>query len=155
MRKKPGFTLIELMIVVAIIAIIAAIAIPNLLRSRMSANEANAAAGVRTISTAEVQFQGSGVVIDSATGVGQYGELDDLGTAAPPFIDDALMSGTKSGYAFAVTPVADGSAPTYSATAQPVGANTGVKSYFVDETGVIRFSGVPGTPADENSLPLN
>ncbi|GEM_PF-2172656 len=77
--KTKGFTLIELMIVVAIIAIIAAIAIPNLLRSRMSANEANAAGAMRIISTGEVGFQTAGFVDADADGVGDYGAVSEPG----------------------------------------------------------------------------
>ena len=75
---KSGFTLIELMIVVAIIAIIAAIAIPNLLRSRMSANEAGAAGAMRTVSTGEVGFQTAAFVDADTDGVGDYGTLAQL-----------------------------------------------------------------------------
>ncbi len=75
--NKRGFTLIELMIVVAVIAIIAAIAIPNLLRSRMSANEASAAGSMRTLSTAEASFQAAGFVDSDGNGEGDYGTLVD------------------------------------------------------------------------------
>ena len=154
MKKNAGFTLIELMIVVAIIAIIAAIAIPNLMRSRMSANEASAAGGIRTISTGEVSYQAAGISVDPATGVGQYGDLTALGSGTVPFIDSALSSGTKSGYTYAITATPNSTAPNFTATAQPAGTNTGIKTYFVDESGVIRFTG-DGTNADVNSLPLN
>ena len=147
MKKNSGFTLIELMIVVAIIAIIAAIAIPNLLRSRMSANEAGAAGGIRTISTGEVAYQAAG--IDSTTnGIGKYATMTSLGTGTTPFIDSALSSGNKQGYAFTATPTLENNAvPRYTATATPQLVNkTGIKAYFVDESGVIRFDGAGGTP---------
>lgn len=155
MKKSTGFTLIELMIVVAIIAIIAAIAIPNLLRSRMSANEAGATGGTRTISTGEVAYQAAG--IDSTSnGIGQYGTMASLGTGTTPFIDAALASGTKQGYSFQATPLlVSGAVPTYTATATPgVQNKTGVKQFFIDESGVIRFTG-DGTAPSSTSPPLN
>ena len=157
MKKNMGFTLIELMIVVAIIAIIAAIAIPNLLRSRMSANEAGSAGAIRTISTAEASYQAAAMRLGGTNGnIGQYGDLAEMATPAsgPGFIDALLGAGAKHGYTFVATPV-DGDAPTFTATANPdtVGS-TGVKSYFVDESGVIRFEG-DGTVADVNSPPLS
>ena len=155
MKKSSGFTLIELMIVVAIIAIIAAIAIPNLLRSRMSANEAGATGGTRTISTGEVAYQASG--IDSTTnGIGKYGTLAALGTGTTPFVDAALASGTKQGYVFQATQTLEGNAvPRYTATATPgLQDKTGVKQFFVDESGVIRFTG-DGTTPSSTSPPLN
>ena len=162
MKKNTGFTLIELMIVVAIIAIIAAIAIPNLLRSRMSANEASAAGGMRTVSTGEVMFQTAGFLDADSDGVGDYGSLAQLGNpdgsgATPPFIDSVLASGSKQGYTFTVT-VTAGSAtapPAYTCIAAPAAAGrTGYRQFFVDESGVIRFT-ADGTAPSLSSTPLN
>ena len=152
---KKGFTLIELMIVVAIIAIIAAIAIPNLLRSRMSANESGAAGAMRTISTAEVSFQTAAVSPD-ALGVGQYGTLLELSAppAGAPFIDGVLGAGTKHGYLFVAAPLGAPGSPVYTCTAAPSDpGKTGNKTYFVDESGVIRYDPGPGA-ADDTSDPL-
>src|ERR1700692_1599459 len=104
-NKQKGFSLIELLIVVAIILIIAAIAIPNLMRSKMAANEASAVASVRTLNTAAVTY--------SATyGSGFPALMANLARAAAAtaasadLIDSVLTTGTKSGYTFALAGIA-------------------------------------------------
>src|SRR5690242_15544638 len=100
-RKQKGFSLIELLIVVAIILIIAAIAIPNLLRSKMAANQASAVGSVRTINTAAITYNstyGNGYPA-SLTEIGNDGTTS-VGCGNAELIDSVLTSGTKSGYSF-------------------------------------------------------
>ncbi len=162
LKGNKGFTLIELMIVVAIIAIIAAIAIPNLLRSRMSANEASAAGGMRTLSTSEVSFQTAAFVDNDGDGVGDYGTLPELGDPdggglTPAFIDPVLATGAKQGYTF-VAAVTFGSLavpPSYTINADPqVAGRSGFRTFFVDESGVIRQD-TTGAAATVASPPMN
>ena len=146
-KQQKGFSLIELLIVVAIILIIAAIAIPNLMRARMAANDSSAAASERSVVTAEVGY------IASYPTVG-YTALAALGGAAAPcvpapangcLIDNNLAAnGTpagsgKSGYSFASTP--GGAAATgfnFYTTATPLANTTGTKAYCAGDDGVIR-----------------
>ena len=133
-RNTEGFTLIELMIVVAIIAIISAIAIPSLLNARISGNEASAVASLRTLSTVSEQFRGRFGFYPGNGGGNGLADLSDVNLQPAPYIDAQLGAGTKSGFAFAY----NGAVNTWDCTGDPTANNVGVRSFFVDQSGVIR-----------------
>jgi type IV pilus assembly protein PilA len=150
MKGNKGFSLIELLIVVAIILIIAAIAIPNLMRARMAANDSSAAASEHTIIVGEVGYLGA----YPATG---YSTLAHLGGAASPCVP-ALLTGClidnnlatngggigKSGYNFAAVPGGAANAGwNFYTTAAPLSNVTGTKSFCAVDDGVVRTGG-PG-----------
>jgi type IV pilus assembly protein PilA len=162
MRKQKGFSLIELLIVVAIILIIAAIAIPNLLRARMAANESSAVASVRTINTAMITYN------STYPTVGFAGTLAVLGGVAPCtpssttacLIDSVLAAGLKSGYKFGAIGAGGPPAVSYYAYGTPVTLNqTGTRSFCSFEDAVVRVDPAGGAVGSEATcqalLPLN
>ena len=126
-RQRRGFTLIELLIVIAVIAILAAIALPNLLQSRIAANESSAVGSLRTINGAEATYR---------TRNPQYGNRAAL--LGANLIDPSLGSGSKSGYTIEVVPDATTPKTSYLAKAVPTSPGTsGVRQFFTDESGVL------------------
>ncbi len=154
--KQKGFSLIELLIVVAIILIIAAIAIPNLLRARIAANEASAVSSLRTMNTADITYNSTyGVYSPDLSSMGPSNGATPTSTTAD-LLDQVLAPAggasvsTKSGYNFTYATASGG----YTINAAPVSLNqTGVRYFFTDQSGVLRFN--VGAAATSGSSPLS
>ncbi len=159
--RQNGFSLIELLIVVAIILIIAAIAIPNLLHAKMAANEASAVKSMQTINTAMISYQ------SVYPTVGYAATLTNLGGVSPCtpssttacLIPSDLAAGVKAGYNFAATGSGGPPAVQYYATAIPQAVNqTGIRSFCSFEDAVVRVqpsgAGIPSEAACEALSPL-
>jgi type IV pilus assembly protein PilA len=155
-KNQKGFSLIELLIVVAILLIISAIAIPSYLRSRMQANEASAVGSVRMINTAAMTY--SSTYVD----VGFPANMADMGGANPCsatstsacILEEMLSQGTKSGYSFVWT--GDGASPSiaYALTATPlIVGGSGQRMFCTDQTGVIRNE-LSGAGCNASSSPV-
>ncbi|MGH9684709.1 MAG: prepilin-type N-terminal cleavage/methylation domain-containing protein [Candidatus Acidiferrales bacterium] len=155
--KANGFSLIELLIVIAIILIIVAIAIPDLLRARIAANQADAVENCRTITSAQVIYY-------TMYGVGFAPTLGTLGGSPPSppdssgaqLIDVVLATGAKSGYVFTYAPLSPdptGAYQDYSLNADPSSPKiTGINHYFTDEPSVIHYN--PNAKAGVNDPPI-
>jgi len=136
MRK--GFTLLEVMLVVAIMTLLGAMSIPALLRARISADESAAQAALRAIATGQISYR----IANS-----NYTNLTMLGYSVPPYIDHALADGLRNGYNF----TAAGWGTTFVATAVPKSNSTGVRRFCITEDGVLRVNSSIISSTDRNT----
>jgi prepilin-type N-terminal cleavage/methylation domain-containing protein len=156
-RKQAGFSLIELLIVVAIILIIAAIALPNLMVARMSANEASAVQSLRTIQSAETAYATTFPSVGFSATLANLGGGTGAGCTATPaqacLIDNILASGNKSGYVIVWT--GDGLTPSvsYNINADPSARGaSGRRSFFTNYPGVIRYNDAAPATANDPTI---
>lgn len=156
-NKQKGFSLIELLIVVAIILIIASIAIPSLLNAKRSANEASAVNTVKTINSAQISYNSAYPNVGFASTLAVLGGM----SCTPPssanacLLDSQVASGTKNGYSFTLSGLTGSPVATYQIIAAPTVANqTGVRSFCSSADGVLRVQVTPITTCDNTVPPL-
>ena len=153
MRKQKGFSVIELLIVVAIILIIAAIAIPNLLRSRIAANESSAVGSMRSINTAQVTYASSYPDVGFGANLKVLGPGTAVDSNSAGLIDNVLGCASqpcnKSGYKFSVS----GTISAYTSGGDPITVGqTGQRFFFSDGSGVIRYNQSAAATAGDGPL---
>ena len=154
MRSSRGFSLIELLIVVAIILIIAAIAIPNFLRARISANESSAAASVRVISNSQVAYGAAYPLVGYAASLANLGGPAGCtpSSATACLVDTAISNGSKSGYTLFTAGFASGGAfnTEFVSSSAPITYNTtGIRNFCIATDGVLRINPGPAPIAPD------
>jgi prepilin-type N-terminal cleavage/methylation domain-containing protein len=156
-NKQKGFSLIELLIVVAIILIIASIAIPSLLNAKRSANEASAVNTVKTINSAQISYNSAYPSVGFASTLAVLGGM----SCTPPssanacLLDSQVASGTKNGYSLTLSGLTGTPVATYQIVAAPTVPNqTGVRSFCSFSDGVVRVQVSPISTCDNTVPPL-